>query len=362
MSTTNAAPLRVGLVGWGYASATFHAPLIDADPGLQLAVVATSAPERLRAVRTDVEICATPAELFARPDIDLIVIPTPNDSHHPLAVAALAAGKHVVVDKPFTITAAQADDLQARARAAGRVLSVFHNRRWDGDFLGLRDVLASGRLGRVVHFESHFDRFRPEVRARWREAEGPGSGLWYDLGPHLLDQALVLFGEPRHLWLERGALREGAVADDWFHAVLAYGGEAGATDFKVVLHGSALVAGRGPRFALHGTRGSWIKFGLDSQEDALKAGARPPVWPAPAAGWGADAQVGHWQLGQPDGSVQSETGQATAGDYRAYYAGVRAAIREGQAPPVTATEAARVMRWIEAGLRSAAEGRAVAAA
>lgn len=365
MRTTNTAPLRVGLVGWGYASTTFHAPLIDADPGLQLAAVATSAPDRLGAARRDVEACPTPEALFARPDIDLVVIPTPNDSHHPLAAAALAAGKHVVVDKPFTLTAAQADALDAQARAAGRVLSVFHNRRWDGDFLGLRAAIDSGRLGRIVHLESHFDRYRPEVRARWRESESLGSGLWYDLGPHLLDQVLVLFGEPRHLWLERGAMREGAVADDWFHAVLAYGGEGGPPAFKVVLHASALVAGLGPRFAVHGTRGSWLKSGLDTQEEALKAGRRPPRWPAPAAGWGDDPRAPRWLLGaegDAGDAVREEAGNVPPGDYRPYYAGVREAIVDGKAPPVTAAEAACVMRWIEAGLRSAAEGHRVARA
>lgn len=173
--------IRVGLIGYGYASKTFHAPLIAGTPGLELAVISSSDETKVKADWPTVTVVSEPKHLFNDPNIDLIVIPTPNDTHFPLAKAALEAGKHVVVDKPFTVTLSQARELDALAKSLGRVLSVFHNRRWDSDFLTLKGLLAEGVLGEVAYFESHFDRFRPQVRDRWREQGGPGSGIWYDL-------------------------------------------------------------------------------------------------------------------------------------------------------------------------------------
>ncbi|MBW2936249.1 oxidoreductase, partial [Escherichia coli] len=168
--------IRVGLIGYGYASKTFHAPLIAGTPGLELAVISSSDETKVKADWPTVTVGSEPKHLFNDPNIDLIVIPTPNDTHFPLAKAALEAGKHVVVDKPFTVTLSQARELDALAKSLGRVLSVFHNRRWDSDFLTLKGLLAEGVLGEVAYFESHFDRFRPQVRDRWREQGGPGSG------------------------------------------------------------------------------------------------------------------------------------------------------------------------------------------
>jgi predicted dehydrogenase len=244
--------LRVGLIGYGYAGKTFHAPLIAAVPGLQLAAVASRDAAKVHADWPGTEVLADPQALLQRANLDLVVIATPNDSHYPLARAALAAGRHVVVDKPFTLTLAEARELQALAAQRGRLLSVFHNRRWDGDFLTLRALLAAGTLGRVVHLESRFDRFRPQVRQRWRESAQAGAGLWCDLGPHLLDQALQVFGPPRGIVLDQAALRDGAQADDWFLAQLRYDG------LRVTLHASALAAAPGPRFTVHGTHGSWV--------------------------------------------------------------------------------------------------------
>src|SRR6195952_5025482 len=240
------ARLRVGLIGYGYAGKTFHAPLISAVPALELAAVASSDAAKVHADWPGLTVHATPAELIARDDLDLVVIATPNDTHHPLARAALRAGRHVVVDKPFTVTLADARELVALASERGRVLSVFHNRRWDGDFLTLRRLVADGALGRVVEMSSRHDRFRPEVRPRWRERAEPGAGLWFDLGPHLLDQALQLFGHPRAITLARDLTRDGALADDWFHASLRY------DRLHVQLHAGMLVADSGPRFAVTG--------------------------------------------------------------------------------------------------------------
>ncbi len=343
-------PLKVGLIGYGYAGKTFHAPLVAAVPALSLAAVASSDAAKVHADWPDVPVHADPYALIARDDLDLVVIATPNDSHHPLAMAALRAGRHVVVDKPFTVTLAQARELHALAGQLGRVLSVFHNRRWDGDFLAVQRLLREGALGRVVEVESRFDRFRPEVKARWREGDGPGAGLWYDLGPHLLDQALRLFGTPQGLLLDRAPLRDGAHADDWFRATLRY------ERLRVLLHAGTLVA-TGPRFVLHGTRGSFTKDGLDTQEDALKLGARPR-WPA-ETGWGTDPGPAALVAPTPAGALARTDVALEPGDYMAYYAALADAVRGNGANPVPADEAIEVMRLIEAGIESDRERREV---
>jgi predicted dehydrogenase len=340
--------LNVGVVGYGFATKTFHAPLISSLPGLRLAAISTSGPEKVKADWPEAAIETTPEALFIRPDIDLVVIPTPNETHFPLAKAALAAGKHVVVDKPFTVTLAEASQLNAQATTADRVLSVFHNRRWDSDFLTLKQVLASGQLGAISHFESHFDRYRPEVRARWREQALPGSGQWFDLGSHLLDQALQLFGLPESITLDLACQRENAQADDYFHAILRYG------QHRVILHGGSLVSVPAARFTVHGRQGSFIKYGLDPQEDALKAGNFPP-----SATWGEDrvaATLTVWSGDKP----QTTELAGVPGDYPAYYAAVRDAILGLGPNPVTAIEAMRVIALLELGLQSAREGRTLA--
>ena len=341
--------LKVGLIGYGYAGKTFHAPLIAAVPALELAAVASSGAAKVHADWPDVTVHATPAELIARDDLDLVVIATPNDTHHPLARAALLADRHVVVDKPFTVALDDARELVALARQRRRVLSVFHNRRWDGDFLTLRQLVAAGALGRVVEMSSRHDRYRPEVRQRWREAAGPGAGLWFDLGPHLVDQALQLFGRPRAITLERDLTRDGALADDWFHASLRY------DRLHVHLHAGMLVAASAPRFAVHGTLGSFVKDGLDAQEDALKAGVRP-TWP-PQPGWGIDPGRASRVTRAGDGSAVVEPVPMLPGAHMAYFAGVAAAIRGEAANPVPPEEALAVMELIELGIRSADERR-----
>jgi predicted dehydrogenase len=341
--------LKVGLIGYGYAGKTFHAPLIAAVSELDLAAVASSDAAKVHADWPGMTVHATPAELIARDDLDLVVVATPNDTHHPLARAALLAGRHVVVDKPFTVALDDARDLVALARKRRRVLSVFHNRRWDGDFLTLRRLLAGGTLGRVVEMTSRHDRFRPEVRQRWRESAGPGAGLWFDLGPHLVDQALQLFGRPRAITLERDLTRDGALADDWFHASLRY------DRLHVHLHAGMLVAASAPRFAVHGTLGSFVKEGLDAQEDALKAGVRP-AWPA-QAGWGVDPGRAVRVTRADDGSAVTEPVAMEPGAHMAYFAAVAAAIRNEAPNPVPAEEALNVMALIELGIASAQQRR-----
>ena len=348
--------IRVGLIGFGYAGKTFHAPLIRATEGLRLAAVASSDAAKVHASLGPDVLVATPKALIARDDVDLIVIATPNDLHHPHALAALTAGRHVVIDKPFALNVAQARELVSAAQTRGVVLSVFHNRRWDSDFLTLARVLREGRLGRVVEFVSHFDRYRPQVRGRWRESGGPGAGLWMDLGPHLVDQAVQLFGPPSALALDLAALRDGALADDWFHAQLRWsrGPHAG---LRARLHASVLVARPTERFTVHGTRGSFCVDGLDIQEDALKAGATKASLMAPD--WGHDPRPAHLWLGEGD-VVHYEGMPLLNGAYPAYYTALRAAVAGSGPNPVTPGEAIATQTLLEAGLQAARERREVA--
>lgn len=346
-------PIQVGIIGNGYATRTFHAPLLRAVPGLALTAICTRAPNAVHAAWPQVATVATPQELLARPELSLIVIATPNQTHAPLAELALRAGKHVVVDKPFTVTVEEASGLVALARARGLVLSVFHNRRWDADFLTVRRVLGQGPLGRVVHVELHFDRHRPLVRPRWRELAGPGAGLWYDLGPHLLDQAVQLFGLPRALWLDTAHQRDGAQADDWFHAVLRY------DTLRVVLHSALVAAQPAPRFVVHGLRGTLVKHGVDPQEQALREGRLPGE-----PGWGVDPEpftLTSWDdeaaSQRPDARATVQPLRGEPGDYRAYYVALREALRGRGPAPVPAEDGLAVMRLLELGLRSAQQRR-----
>ncbi|MFK3740646.1 oxidoreductase [Massilia sp. TN1-12] len=341
--------LRVGLVGFGFAGKTFHAPLIRTTPGLQLAAVSSSDPAKVHAaLGPDVHVAADAAQLAAHPDVDLVVIASPNVTHFPLARAALAAGKHVVVDKPFTLDAREAVEL-ARMPVPGQVLSVFHNRRWDSSTLGARRMLDERRLGTVRHAAMHFDRFRPVPQARWREDDTPGGGIWLDLGPHLLDEALLYFGAPLAIQADIVQLRPGARTDDAFHAVLRY-----ADGLRVELGASMLAAAPRPRVVLHGTRGSYVKPSLDPQEAALKAGLLPDG----SARWGVDVEDGIATI-EEDGTLVTRPVPTPDGAYPAYYAGVRDAILGKGPNPVTAEQALTVMRLLDAGRASARERREI---
>jgi predicted dehydrogenase len=337
-------PIRIGLIGYGYAGRVFHAPLIDAVPQATLACIASSRPDAVLANRPNNHVLVDPSDLLKDDTIDLVVVATPNDSHAKWARAALEAGKDVVVEKPFTLTLAEARAICAFAQERGRLLAVFHNRRWDSDFLTVKRAIESGAVGKVAHFESHLDRYRPHVRQRWREAGGPGAGLWYDLAPHLIDQALLLFGRPKAITATLRSLRSGAVADDWVHAVLHY------EDASVILHASMLVSGVSPRFIVHGDKGSLIKRKSDQQEAQLLSGVVPGT-----AEWGRDDDpVIRW-----DESGMEFNDPSCRGDQRVFYAEIVAAIR-GEAPnPIPAPQILAVMAVLEAGIRSSSEGRTV---
>lgn len=337
-------PINVAVVGFGNAGRTFHTPLVSAEPGLRLHTVVSSRPDEVRAVWPDARVVPSYDAVLADPAIGLIVLATPDAVHAEQAEAALKAGKPVVVDKPFALDLADARRLVALSEAAGVLLSVFQNRRWDADFLALQAELGSGRLGEVVTVESRFDRHRPVARDRWRETDG--DGVWMDLGPHLVDQILTLFGPPEAVLCDLAVQRPGGRTPDWAHAVLRY------PDKRVVLNAAMVCAAPDVRFAVHGTRGSWLKSGLDVQEGQSKAGLAPG-----GPGWGVDPRPGTF--------VDGETGVRTPapgppGDYRAFYAGVASALRGEGPAPVTARQALGVMEVLDAGLRSHAARREVA--
>jgi predicted dehydrogenase len=334
-------PVRVGLIGYGFAGRTFHAPLIDATDEVTLAAIATSRADAVAAERPTTRVYTDGRGLLDDASLELIVVATPNDSHAQWARAALEAGKHVVVEKPFALELAEARALTRLAANRGRLLAVFHNRRWDSDFLTVQRAIAANRVGRIVHFESHMDRFRPAVRRRWREGDGPGAGIWYDLAPHLVDQALLLFGLPSRVTGLIARLRDGALADDWAHGILTY------PDKRVIVHASMLAAGGVPRFVAHGTAGSFAKQDPDPQERQLLSGIRPG-----APDWGRDPDP--LVVWSGEGTVEREP--ARAGDQREFYRAIASAVRAGTANPTKPHEVLGVMAVIEAALRSSALG------
>ncbi|GBR51618.1 oxidoreductase [Neokomagataea thailandica NBRC 106555] len=337
------APFRTALIGYGYAGQTFHAPLITAEPNLKLVCIASRQKEKVQSDYPGVTVVSDPLAAVTSEHVDLVVIASPNDTHAALAKAALQAGKHVVVDKPFALDVAEARDVVKAAASNGRSLTVFHNRRWDSDFLSIKQIIDAKEIGEVTHFESHIDRFRPVVRDRWREGSGPGAGIWFDLGPHLIDQALLLFGIPERVTASLAQMRKGALSDDWAHVVLEY------NEQRVILHASMLVAGGSPRFIVHGTKGSAIKAKPDGQEAQLLNGLRPG-----APNWGCD-----------DDTIQVHDGQggvyqrpATSGDQGQFYKQIALALNGG-ANPVPPLQSVGVMAVLEAAIHSARSGKSV---
>jgi predicted dehydrogenase len=346
-----AGAIRVGLVGFGLAGRAFHAPFIATNPRLQLTHVvtrrATAVTDFFPGVRTlgDVE-----GLLALTPRIDLVVIATPNATHAEIARGALQAGRHVVIDKPFTVTSEDGRRLAELADTRGLVLSAYHNRRWDGDFLTLAEIVRRGWIGAHTRFESRFDRFRPEVRAgAWREQPGPGSGLLFDLGPHLIDQALVLFGRPRALSASIAAERPGAQADDHFEITLHY------QALEARLGAGMLANPPGPRFRISGVRGSYEKHGVDPQEELLRAGCAPA-----GPGWGEEPPE-RWGVlrGSVEGLEIDGRVRTLRGDYGRFYDNVCDAIEHRAALAVTAEQAVETVRAIELAFESSRAGAAV---
>lgn len=328
-------PLGVGLIGHGKAGRGFHEPLIRSVDGLQLG--------RIVAGRADV---AGLEALLADATVGAVVIATPNESHFDLARRSLLAGKHVVVDKPFTVTSDEARALIDIARDQRRILTVFHNRRWEGDFRTLRLLIEQGRLGRVIYYEARFDRFRIEPRpGAWREGDRPGSGILFDLGSHLIDQVLVLFGLPQGVTADIRTERDFGASDDCFDLWLHY------PRLKVSLTAGMMVREPAPRFTIRGTRGTFVKAGLDPQEAALAAGRSPRD-----EGWGREPRQ---QWGTLITDQSQDTIETLPGAYQFFYENLREAIAGREPVSVRPEEALATIEIIEAAVRSNRERRSI---
>jgi len=331
--------IEVGLIGFGLAGRAFHAPVIRAVPGLHLAAILQRSGNEAAEKYPDVRIVRNLDELLAMKEVRLIVIATPNETHYPFARQCLEAGRDVVVDKPFTTTLDEAMSLVQIAKQAGRILTVYQNRRYDGDFQAIRQLVAAGTLGRIVRFETSYDRYRPQLKpGAWRETQQPGSGILFDIAPHLIDHALVLFGLPGAVTADIRIERENAVADDAFDITLYY-----PRSLRAVLRSSILAAAPRPRFVLLGTHGSFVKESFDPQEMNLRQG----YIPADTA-WGAEPEENWGVLTIPrgDGFEQRRIPSASC-DYRDFYANVRDAVLGQAKLAVTPEWALDVVRLLE---------------
>jgi scyllo-inositol 2-dehydrogenase (NADP+) len=332
--------IDVGLIGFGLAGRSFHAPVIRAVPGLHLAAILQRKGSEAAETYPDVRVVRSLEELLAMPNIRLIVIASPNETHYPFARQSLAAGKDVVVDKPFATTLAEAVDLVQFAKESGRLLTVYQNRRHDGDYSAIRELVAGGAVGRIVRFETNYDRFRPNLKPNaWREQSVPGAGILFDIGPHLIDHALLLFGRPEAITADIRIEREGALADDGFDVFLHY-----PHGLRAVLRSSILAAAPRPRFVLLGTQGSFVKHTFDPQENNLRRGYIPQDTP-----WGAEPEEnwGVLTLADAAGATTQRRIPSHTGDYRDYYANVRDVLLGKATPVVTPQQALDVMRTLE---------------
>ena len=344
-------PLRVGIVGYGLGGSTFHAPLVAATPGLELVAIATSNPERVAKAKArypNAHLYDTIEQMLAAEQLDLVVISTPHATHAPYARAALARGAHVVVDKPFATTSAEARDLAALAKQHGKLAIPFQNRRWDNEILTVQKLMRDGTLGDIQRYESRYERWRPIPKARWTEpgADERGEGVLGDLTVHLVDQALMLFGPARRVYAEFERQNPAVhVTDDVFVAITHKSG--------VISHlfTSPNVAILGPRLTVLGSKGAYVKHGIDPQEEALLAGGIPGT-----PGWGEEPESSWGKVGAGDDvrPLRSEPG-----NYLSFYAGAARAIRDGTEPPVTTEQGIAMMELLDAARLSAKEKRVV---
>ena len=344
--------VRVGLIGFGLAGQAFHAPVIRGVPGMELACILERHGSKAKERYPEVRVARTLDEMLSDNTIGLCVVATPNDSHFSYAKACLEAGRDVVVDKPFTPTFAEAEQLVRLAAERKRLITVYQDRRWDGDFLTIRKLIAGGALGKVTEYQSRFDRFRLESKpGAWREKpDHPAAGVLWDLGPHLIDSALVLFGEPKTIWARAFCQRETAQIDDAFDVYMEY------PRIRALLHARIIAYAPGPHLVVHGTGGSYIKHWMDPQEEILRSDNCPdgPDW---GADWGAEPED-RWGTLSPVGGKPHKV-KTERGDYRGFYANVRDAIEKGATLDVTPQQALRTMRGLLLAHKSSRESRVV---
>jgi predicted dehydrogenase len=361
--------IGAGVIGFGLAARVFHCPFVSAVPGLKLKAIVQRKGDEAQQAYSGAEVMRSVEELLAKKDVELVVVGTPNETHYGLAKQALEAGKHVVIDKPFAATSAEARELIELAQEMGVVLAPFHNRRWDGDFLTVKKLLASGKLGRVVTFESHFDRFRPIPRAHtWKESESAANGLLMDLGPHLVDQAMALFGTPKSITASVRTDRDASAIEDAFDIALEFGSQSGSESegghgVLALCRSSMIACDASPRFLLHGTSGSFKKYGLDPQEPALVAGAKVPAMGSHEVWLEEDRE--HWgtltlaPIPANPGDLEKTVVITEPGDYRNFYANVRDAIHGTAELAVPAEAGFETVRALELARVSSREGRTV---
>ncbi len=321
--------IKTGIFGYGYANKVFHIPLIEANENFEIISISSSSPHNHNYLQSSHD------ELLNNKDIELVVIATPNNTHFDLAKKCLLNNKNIIVDKPFTITSIEAVELKEIAEKQNKKIFVFHNRRFDADFLTIQKLIKENVFGEILYFESHFDRYRPIVRNRWRESAEMGAGLWYDLGSHLVDQVLQLFGTPREININSAKTRENSPAIDWFHTFLDFG------QTKAVLQASMMVRGEGPRFIIHGTKASYIKYGLDSQETDMLNGLSPNY-----IGFGIDRKKGKLYIDDnPPIEIENEIG-----NYNIIYQNIFECLRLEKTPLIEINGVIETIKILEKGL------------
>jgi scyllo-inositol 2-dehydrogenase (NADP+) len=336
-------PIKTAVLSYGMSGLVFHAPLLDAHPGFDISTIVQRSSDTAHQHYPSCRVVKTVEEAIEDPAIELVVVNTPNETHFPFSSLALSAGKHVVVEKPFTVTVDEADQLIEQAKKFNKILTVFQSRRWDGDFLTLKKVIDNKMVGRIVEFEAHYDRFRNYLEASPKEDAGTGKGILYNLGSHMIDQVLLLFGLPQEVDARIGIHRTGGKIDDFYDLRLQY------TGMNVIVKSSYLVREQGPRYQLHGTEGSFVtSSNVDPQEQALKEKKRPG-----SSGWGTHARE-HWaKLNSTIGGLHMEgVGETIPGNYLLFYQNLFEAIREGKSLAVKPEEARDVIRIIEAAYES----------
>jgi scyllo-inositol 2-dehydrogenase (NADP+) len=343
-------PIKTALLSYGMSGEIFHAPLLSVEPGFELTTVVQRSSDKAKKRYPNIKIARHVSEIFDDHSIELIIVNTPNESHYQFATQALEAGKHVVVEKPFTVTTQEADGLMELARKKNKILTVFQNRRWDGDFLTVKSVVENKMVGKAVEFELHYDRYRNYIEANtWKEEQGPGSGILFNLGSHMLDQVLALFGMPLELDARVGIQRPNGKVEDYYDVRMKY------KDFHAIVKSSYLVREATPRYILHGTDGSFIKYGIDPQEQALKEGKTPGI-----AGWGTEGKEWWGKLNSTIGGLHVEgLIETIPGTYTQFYKTLYESIRNGKPLSVKPEESKDVIRLIEACYESNQSRKAV---
>jgi scyllo-inositol 2-dehydrogenase (NADP+) len=340
--------ITTALLSYGMSGEVFHGPLLEAHSGFE--IVSVYQRDHSKQSRHNYHLAHSPSDIFKDPSIALVVVNTPNETHFKYAMEALKAGKHVIVEKPFTVSVKEADELISFAKKQNLILTVFQNRRWDGDFLTLQKVLSERLVGTLVEIEMHYDRFRNYIDSNsWKEESNPGVGILYNLGSHMLDQVLLLFGKPDYVNASMGIQRPQGKVNDYYDIRMQYAG------FNVIVKSSYLVREPGPRYSVHGTEGSYIKYANDPQEQALKEKQIPG-----SPGWGSEHRQWWGKLNTTLDSLHFEGQIETLhGNYLGFYDNVYQAIVHGGELTVKPEQARNVIRLIEACIQSDQEKRSV---